>query len=247
MKGDGEVTEMIALSDAGRVRRNNEDAFAFDSTAGVAVLADGMGGLDAGEVASTVAVEAIIDALQGVSEPGEGALASAIEVANAAVRQAAERAQSDMGTTVVVWLSNTPGQCFVAHVGDSRVYRLRDGALRQLTADHSIVQQMIDDGVLSEVEARTSIHRNVITRALGLEARVQVDVRSWVYVPGDLFLLCSDGLTDMVTDEEINRVLCDPLGGSPGSLANVAEALVASANEAGGNDNISVLLVRPVD
>jgi len=249
MKGEaeGEVTGMVALSDPGRVRRNNEDAVAFDSTAGLAVLADGMGGLDAGEVASAVAVEAIFDALQAGSKRSEGTLASAIEAANAVVRQAAERAQSDMGTTVVVWLSNLPGQCFVAHVGDSRVYRLRDGVLRQLTVDHSMVQQMIDDGVLSEVEARTSIHRNVITRALGLEARVRVDVRSWVYVPGDLFLLCSDGLTDMVPDEEISRVLCDTLDGSPGSLASVAEALVASANEAGGNDNISVLLVRPVD
>ena len=237
--------EIVAHSDTGRIRRNNEDSVAYDPDAAVAVLADGMGGLDAGEIASSVAVDVVLAELRFAEEHSEGLLKAAVETANSAVRYAAAQASVDMGTTLVAWLLTRQGQCFVANVGDSRVYRIRGGALRRLTSDHSMVQQMIDDGVLSEAEAQTSPQRNVITRALGLEERVEVDVRSWVYAPGDLYLLCSDGLTDMITEAEITAILGSQLSDADGSLEAAAAGLVSGANEAGGHDNVSVLLIRP--
>jgi protein phosphatase len=146
-----------------------------------------------------------------------------------------------MGTTVVAWLLTAEGQCFIAHVGDSRAYRLRKGELRRLTTDHSMVQQMIDGGLLGEAEALTAPNRNVITRALGLNMTVDVDVRSWVHMPGDLYLLCSDGLTDLINEREIG-VLMEFHGDA---LDQAASGLVNRANEAGGHDNISVMLIRP--
>jgi len=237
--------EMVARSDTGRVRSNNEDAVAFDDDAAIGVLADGMGGLDGGEVASRLAVDTILDAVKEERERSENVLKGAVESANRAVRSVAVDTRVDMGTTVVACLLTGRGQCFVAHVGDSRVYRIRDGALKRLTIDHSMVQQMIDDGVLSEMEAQSSAHRNVITRALGLEDQVLVDVRSWVHVPGDLFLLCSDGLTDMLTDSEIGAIIEPRLSDRHGALTSIAGALIDGANDAGGHDNVSVLLIRP--
>jgi serine/threonine protein phosphatase PrpC len=239
-----EAMEMVARSDTGRIRQNNEDAIAYDVDTAVAVLADGMGGLAGGEIASQLAVSVVLEAVQDAAQRDESLLVAAVEAANEAVRRAADRARSDMGTTLVTWLSTAPGECLVAHVGDSRAYRVRGGELTRLTSDHSMVQQLVDDGVLSEVEASTSPHRNVITRALGLEERVRVDVRGWAYEPEDLFLLCSDGLTDMVSEEEIGGVLLAQ-NESGSDLGASAEALVESANRAGGHDNVSVLLVRP--
>lgn len=232
--------EIVARSDTGKVRQNNEDALAFDSARGVAILADGMGGLEAGEVASRVAVEAILKTLQAATSYSERRLKEAVELANKAVRSAAVEAGSAIGTTVVTWLLTAKGQCFVAHVGDSRVYRIRAGLLRCLTTDHSMVQQLVEEGLLNPAQAQTSTHRNVITRALGLDDNVEVELHSWVYAPGDLYLLCSDGLTDMIDDQEISRVLraCE-------GLDAMADALIDCANEAGGHDNVSVLLVRP--
>ena len=234
--------EIVARSDTGKVRQNNEDAFAYDPEQAVAVLADGMGGLAAGEVASQVAVTTILENLQRAKSYSEPLLKSAVESANAAVRQAAVKACVDMGTTVVVWLLTAQRQCFVANVGDSRVYRIRAGKLRRLTTDHSMVQQMVEDGILNPAEAQTSSHRNVITRALGLDDHVEVDVHSWVTAPGDLYLLCSDGLTDMIDDAKIAQVI---EAGANEVLGTMADALILSANEAGGHDNVSVLLIRP--
>lgn len=219
---------------------------AYDVEAAVAVLADGMGGLDRGEVASQVAVDTIVEHLTESASRTEAILRRAIEVANGAVRKAGSRAESDIGTTVVAWMSTDSGQCFVAHVGDSRVYRIRAGKLKRLTSDHSMVQQMVDDGVLSEAEAETSPHRNVITRALGLEDEIEVDIRSWVYSAGDLFMLCSDGLTDMIQEAEIEKVVGGLLHAEEaGELDGIAASLIERANDAGGFDNISVLLIRP--
>lgn len=219
---------------------------AYDVDAAVAVLADGMGGLDRGEVASQVAVDAIVEHLTETTSRTEAILRQAIEAANGAVRKAGGRDEPDIGTTVVVWMSTDSGQCFVAHVGDSRVYRIRAGKLKRLTSDHSMVQQMVDDGVLSEAEAETSPHRNVITRALGLEDEIEVDIRSWVYGAGDLFLLCSDGLTDMIQEAEIEKVVGGVLDArETGELDGIAASLIERANDAGGFDNISVLLIRP--
>lgn len=237
--------EIVAHSDTGRVRQNNEDAIAFDVDRAVAILADGMGGLAHGEVASQVAVDAVLTQLAAAGERSEEVLRAAVETANLEVREAGRSQAIEMGTTLVAWMAANRGQCFVAHVGDSRVYRIRDGKIERLTSDHSMVQQMIDDGVISEAEAQTSPNRNVITRALGLEEKVDVEVRSWVYTPRDLFLLCSDGLTDMVGDSELAKI-CDSWGGDgAGSLKVLADMLVRTANDAGGHDNVSVLLVRP--
>jgi protein phosphatase len=237
--------DIVAESDVGRVRRNNEDALAYDADRGVAVLADGMGGLDAGEVASRIAVDRIMDLLaEGLAERGsnpETLINRAVQAANLDICTRGQETQVDMGTTVVAWLLTTQGQCFIAHVGDSRAYRMRQGELKRLTSDHSMVQQMIDDGILGEAEALTAPNRNVITRALGLDVKVSVDVRSWVHMPGDLYLLCSDGLTDLIPEPEISQVLEE----GARELASAADDLVSRANEAGGHDNISVLLIRP--
>lgn len=237
--------QIVARSDNGRIRRNNEDAVGFDQQLALAVLADGMGGLEAGEVASRLAVDCIIETLRLTPERTELALRGAVEAANSAIVRAGERGNVVMGTTVVAWLLAGRGQCFVAHVGDSRVYRLRSGRLKRLTADHSMVQKMVDDGLLSEVEAHASPHRNVVTRALGVEQEVRVDLGSWVVAPEDLFLLCSDGLTDMVEEAEIERLLARHMAAQPLDLEGAAQALVERANDAGGEDNVTVLLVHP--
>jgi protein phosphatase len=237
--------DIVAQSDVGRVRRNNEDAIGFDARRGIAVLADGMGGLDAGEVASRIAVDSIMDSLvEGADMRGVDAemlITRAVQTANVDVCARGRKTEVDMGTTVVTWLLTAEGQCFIAHVGDSRAYRLRKGELRRLTTDHSMVQQMIDEGLLGEAEALTAPNRNVITRALGLNMTVEVDVRSWVHMPGDLYLLCSDGLTDLINEREIG-VLMEFHGDA---LDQAAAGLVNRANEAGGHDNISVMLIRP--
>jgi protein phosphatase len=237
--------DIVAASDVGRVRRNNEDALAYDAGRGIAVLADGMGGLDAGEVASRIAVDRIMELLaEGLAERGanpEHLITQAVQAANMDVCTRGRETQVDMGTTVVAWLLTAEGQCFIAHVGDSRAYRLRQGGLKRLTSDHSMVQQMIDDGILGEAEALTAPNRNVITRALGLDVKVKVDVRSWVHMPGDLYLLCSDGLTDLIPEQEINALLDERTGDMPAA----ARELVSRANQAGGHDNISVLLISP--
>ncbi len=237
--------DIVAESDVGRVRRNNEDALGFDADQGIAVLADGMGGLEAGEIASQIAVDTILDALGSGLTQWEGDLESlvvrAVQSANADVCARGRASETDMGTTVVAWLLSAEGQCLIAHVGDSRAYRLRGGELRRLTTDHSMVQQMVDEGLIGEAEALTAPNRNVITRALGLSMKVEVDVRSWVHMPGDLYLLCSDGLTDLVNEQEISEVLQR----HDGALPDAASQLVQRANEAGGHDNVSVLLIRP--
>jgi len=235
--------EIVAQSDTGRIRRNNEDAYAFDTDAGVAVLADGMGGLEAGEIASRIAVETILDGLRDAKRLSDVAVVAAITQANRAVLEKSIEKGVEMGTTVVTWLLTGQGQCLIGHVGDSRAYRVRAGILRRLTRDHSMVQQMIDEGLINEAEAETSPNRNVITRALGLTGQVDVDVRSWVHTPGDLYLLCSDGLTDMVTEVEIQTILAD--ADADKSLESAAAALVDRANDAGGHDNVSVMLIRP--
>ncbi|MEZ5551692.1 MAG: Stp1/IreP family PP2C-type Ser/Thr phosphatase [Pseudomonadales bacterium] len=243
------MIEIVGRSHTGQVRENNEDRIGFDTDLAIAVLADGMGGLNAGEVASKVAVETIVKSLKTCERIDEDAVELAIDQANAEVlEQSASRGETGgMGTTVVVWTLTPQGQCFIGHVGDSRAYRLRNHTLKALTSDHSVVQQMLDEGVLSEGEARVAPNRNIITRAVGLESSVEVDVRSWVHGEGDLFLLCSDGLTDMLSDDEIYKLLLPHIDESgAGDLEAVADALVSAANSAGGHDNVSVLLIRAV-
>ena len=245
------VLDVAAATDAGRVRALNEDYVAADGAAGFAVLADGMGGHKAGEVASSMAAELVIAGVRSASRRNgpldsaraENLIASQVAAANAGIFEAAqaERRYNGMGTTLVVVLWHAAGVTW-GHVGDSRLYLMRRGALRQLTRDHSIVQEQLERGELSREEARHSVNRNVLTRAVGIEPEVEADVRSGAVEPDDVYLLCSDGLTDMVDDAHIERTLreCGP------QIRVAAKRLIDEANARGGLDNISVILARVV-
>ncbi|HYC49404.1 MAG TPA: Stp1/IreP family PP2C-type Ser/Thr phosphatase [Burkholderiales bacterium] len=240
--------ETASASHPGRVRGHNEDSISVDAHARLAVLADGMGGHNAGEVASRMAADAVSSALTDRRTGGrleraqaEALVASQVAAANSAVFQAAraERRYDGMGTTLVVALWHEAGVTY-AHVGDSRLYLLRGGELRQLTRDHSIVQEQLERGAISSEQARYSVNRNVLTRAVGIDPDVRADVHTHDVVPGDVYLLCSDGLTDMMMDREIRQTLLE----CGRDLELAARRLVERANEAGGFDNISVILVR---
>jgi serine/threonine protein phosphatase PrpC len=231
------------VTDPGRVRDHNEDAIRWDAPGGWAILADGMGGHLAGEVASALAIDTIAGQLSALQLDGPGpvreALQEAVAVANRTIH---EQAQADiryhnMGTTVVVTLFHD-NLLSCAHVGDSRLYRYNTEGFELLSHDHSLVQELVDEGFISREEAASSVHKNVITRALGLQETVEVDVLEVAATAGDLFLLCSDGLTDKIPDEQLAQFLGEE------SLEEMAKALVAEANARGGEDNISAILVR---
>lgn len=241
--------EFCALSDRGRVRSNNEDAVSVLEDAQIVVLADGMGGYNAGEVASSMATEFIgMEMARWLGEVGPAASPSdvrrALEIcvtnANYAILSAAlaHSEYAGMGTTLVVGVFQQE-RLILGHIGDSRCYRLRDGALQQITRDHSWLQEQIDAGLLSPEEAAASGYRNLVTRALGVDAAVQVEINEFPVQADDLFILCSDGLTDMVEDEALEEMACMPL-----ALPEKASRLVELANNLGGRDNISVLLVH---
>jgi serine/threonine protein phosphatase PrpC len=227
------VVETGACSDVGRLRQSNEDALVL--SAPVYAVADGMGGARAGEVASAMAVAA----LHGLAG-GEAELAAAIDDVNGRIHAAARADPSlmGMGTTVTAALVDG-ADLVVAHVGDSRAYLLRAGRLRQLTDDHSLVGELVRRGALSPGEAERHPQRSVITRALGAEPGVDIDVLRVPAEAGDLLLLCTDGLSGMVPDGEIERIL---QGG--GSLDEMARRLIAAANGAGGEDNSTAVLLR---
>lgn len=229
--------KMAGLSDTGRVREHNEDAIAWSGEQGWAVLADGMGGHQAGEVASAIAVETIGERLQQAHDGST--LRAAVERANALIHQYSgeQPGPHSMGTTVVA-LALEDGRIHFAHVGDSRLYRLRGGELIRLTHDHSLVQELVDEGMLDAEQARHSPQKNIITRALGLEAGVEVDVGEDTGIADDTYLLCSDGLTNHLRDEEIAALLAGD------ALPEVAHGLVEAANGCGGEDNISVIVIR---
>lgn len=232
---------MAGKTDTGKKRSRNEDAIAWDLDRGYAILADGMGGHNSGDLASAIAVQTLKESLDG----GRGKarisdrLRLAVKEANSRIRECAgERPElSGMGTTVVVARFDKNGMT-VAHVGDSRIYRFRKGKLEQLTVDHSLVQELVKGGFMTPEEARVSQNRNIITRALGSEPEVEVDVQYWRLRAGDMLLLCSDGLSDLVEDTAIQNILQQ----SP-DLDSAADSLVHAANEQGGTDNISVILV----
>jgi protein phosphatase len=231
------ISEQWHASDLGRQRQGNEDNFFV--RAPLFVVADGMGGAQAGEVASEMAVESFDRGLPHGPPPAEG-LVSIIEGAN---RRIHERSRSDaqragMGTTLTAAYVGE-AEVTVAHVGDSRAYLLRDGDLIRLTRDHSLVGELVARGKLTEEQAESHPQRSVITRALGPEPAVQVDVQAYQARPGDLFLLCSDGLTSMVPESRVKPIL-----ERAGSLEQAGRDLIAAANEAGGRDNITVVLFR---
>jgi PPM family protein phosphatase len=238
---------IAARTDLGKVRENNEDCIGYDARLGCAVLADGMGGLRAGEVASATAVAAIMEHLAGragIDPDGNGSppsatlLRDALGLANRRVRALAEsrREYAGMGTTVVIGALHRD-RFVAAHIGDSRAYRFRAGELARLTADHSLVQQLVEQGILSPDEARHSPNRNIVTRAVGIDDDVEPDVTEVDARDDDLFLLCSDGLTDMVDDVTIARC-CAKFAGEP---HGVVDALVEAALSGGGFDNVSVV------
>ena len=228
-------------TDIGRVRSRNEDSVAVDAGVGLLVVADGMGGHNAGDVASRMAIEGVLAAMRSAAPSDEDArLVAAVRHANDAIYAAAgeDYERSGMGTTVVAaWLR--ADRLVVAHVGDSRLYRLRGTALEALTRDHTQVQELVDRGILTPEQARVSTRRNFLSRALGTFSDVEIDRASHRPEPGDVYLLCSDGLTNMVDDAEIAAII----RGSA-TLDAAAGLLVSQANEYGGRDNISVALAR---
>ncbi|HEX5805749.1 MAG TPA: Stp1/IreP family PP2C-type Ser/Thr phosphatase [Macromonas sp.] len=236
----------FCLSDTGRVRTNNEDAVLTDPASGLALLADGMGGYNAGEVASALAIEAVLQGLQDRLRrpPGSGELQrwmlASIEAANARILAAAwqDARHRGMGTTLVA-AAFTATRLVVGHVGDSRLYRFRQGQLVQLTRDHSLLQEQIDAGLISASLARQVPYKNVVTRALGVGLDIRPDIGEHAVQAGDTYLLCSDGLNDMLSDAQIAATLRrEP------ALEAAGHALLAQANDAGGRDNVSLILVQ---
>jgi protein phosphatase len=238
-----------AATDPGRVRANNEDAVDFDATCALALLADGMGGHNAGEVASAMATQLIKSAMvrylsaddrRPDTDQTAQVLQRCVEQTNQSVLQAGNSnpEHAGMGTTLVVGVFQD-WRLILAHVGDSRCYRLRAGVLEQLTKDHSVLQTQVDAGLLTAVQAALAPGRHLLTRALGVVESIKVELHEHAVKPGDMYLLCSDGLTDMVGDRDIGRVLSGNT-----AMPSMATALVDRANAAGGRDNISVLLVN---
>jgi PPM family protein phosphatase len=233
-----------ALSDRGRKRTSNEDSFGLSADLGAYFVCDGMGGAAGGEIASALAVEQVIDALANLAKledlPMADAATEAVAIANAAIFSRAQRNPrlNGMGTTLVGLLARDNRVCIV-NVGDSRCYRLRGDRFEQLTDDHSLVEEQVRLGRMTPAEAAVSQYRNIITRALGTQSSVTPDVIEIDADAGDLFLLCSDGLTRELTDDLIHSLLSLDLG-----LEGLCTRLVHAAKKAGGHDNITCILVR---
>ncbi len=247
--------DFAELTDTGRVREHNEDAIGSIGDIGLMVLADGMGGYNAGEVASGIAVQIVTNlAAEGATreerddiDPHSGmmrqsiVLRDAIYRANKIIYQTAQ-SQTDcegMGTTIVACMFYDD-KISIAHVGDSRAYRMRGGQLDQVTLDHSLLQELVDRGFYSAEEAQRSTNRNYVTRALGVEPTVEVEVHEYDVLPDDIYLLCSDGLCDMVEDDDIHLTIST----FNASLDVVGQQLVDLANDHGGRDNVSVMLAQ---
>jgi protein phosphatase len=231
------IVEQAGRTDVGRQRTANEDSL-FVSPPLFAV-ADGMGGAKAGEVASAVAVEAV-EAAPESGEPAEAQLAGIVRAANRRIYDLAVADESRRGMGTTLTLAKVHGdEVSLAHVGDSRAYRMRDGQLEQLTRDHSLVAELERSGQITAEAAEHHPQRSIITRALGPEPDVEVDTFTLTVRDGDVFLICSDGLTSMISDEEVASIVR-----SAGSLDEAAETLVRAANQSGGKDNITVILFR---
>jgi PPM family protein phosphatase len=231
------VAEEAHRTDTGRQRHANEDSYFARSP--MFAVADGMGGAQAGEVASRIAAGAFEPGVDPEAA-GEGQLEGIVQEANREIHELAQRdsSRAGMGTTLTAALVQDDEVSF-AHVGDSRAYLLRAGELKRLTKDHSLVEELRRSGRLTEEQAEEHPQRSIITRALGPEADVNVDTMTFAARPGDVFLLCSDGLTTMVSDEEIARLLTESRG-----LRSAVSALVDAANQAGGRDNITAVAFR---
>ena len=241
--------ELSAAVDPGRARSNNEDSIALDNEVALAVLADGMGGYNAGEVASNMATSFIRTELgrwlrEAQSHASDTEIRRAMDIcvdnANRAIFNAANSnpQYAGMGTTLVVAVFRE-NRLLVGHVGDSRAYRMRGGRLQQITRDHSLLQEQIDAGLITPEQAAFSANKNLVTRAVGVEDTVLLETHQHEVQPGDVYLMCSDGLSDMLDDASIGQLLL-----AHDSLTGACQALIDAANDAGGKDNISVVLVR---
>ena len=247
--------QSASLTDPGRVRDHNEDCIEARPEIGLYVLADGMGGYNAGEVASGMATSLIADGLMEAWQPTEVARMPREEakaLAERLIREQVARANTaifttsqnnpecaGMGTTLVTCLFHDDFVA-VAHIGDSRLYRLRGETMEQVTRDHSLLQEQLDSGLITPEEAKLSQNKNLVTRALGIDPSVETEVHTYDAEPDDVYLLCSDGLSDMVEDEEIRMTLVT-LKSNP---ALTVQQLVQAANDNGGRDNISAMLIR---
>jgi protein phosphatase len=248
----------VGVTDTGRVREHNEDTIQFDPDIGLYVLADGMGGYNAGEVASGIAVKTIVNLVRealaredldapdretGLNRPGI-ILRDAIQRANKIIYQTSKTQPQceGMGTTIVCCLFYD-NRITMAHVGDSRLYRLRSDRFEQLTMDHSLLQELVDRGFYSPEEAQRATNKNYVTRALGVEPNVDVEIHEEPASRGDYYVLCSDGLSDMVEDEDIHLTI----NTFSANLDTVAKQLIQLTNDNGGRDNVSVLITHVVD
>ncbi|WP_027468949.1 Stp1/IreP family PP2C-type Ser/Thr phosphatase [Deefgea rivuli] len=255
MRSLATALEICGLTDVGLLRDHNEDAISFDTDMGLVILADGMGGYNAGEVASGIATQVVSEVMRAqlaampphVKTAGSlwpvahEMLLIAVDRSNSLIFQTAEQHPqcAGMGTTLVGALFYD-NHLAVAHVGDSRAYRFRQQELTQLSRDHSFLQEQIDAGLLTAAEARYAPHKNLVTRAVGIAPMVQTELHEYAVEPDDIYLFCSDGLNDMLDDDSIEALL--KAQGSHLSLA--AKTLIEQANAMGGKDNISVILVR---
>lgn len=248
------VLEIVTRSEPGMVRTNNEDAVMANPVSGFAVLADGMGGYNAGEVASGMATALLGEELEKSflqREPSskeasgklwaEVALENEMARVNGAIYQAAQSQPqySGMGTTLVVGIFHD-NKVTVGHIGDSRLYRLRGEDFQQITRDHSLLQEQIDSGLITIEQARHSQNKNLVTRAVGIDPEVAAEIHDHEVFPGDVYLFCSDGLNDMVEDDEIAMTV----GALSANLELCATQLIQMANDNGGRDNVSVILVK---
>ena len=245
--------EFAAKTDTGLVRSHNEDAIAISIPCGLAILADGMGGSNAGEVASGILTSVLKESLEqrlqdqqwnmrsNRSKRMQQLMVESIIHANASIIEAArvEPSYSGMGTTLVAALFHH-NKVIVAHVGDSRAYRLRQGQLAQITRDHSLLQEQIDARLITEESAQFAQNRNLITRAMGIDYEVEVEIHDHLTEGGDIYLLCSDGLSDMLSAYEITDVMAR----ADWNIEIACDALIKKANENGGRDNISVVLIK---
>jgi len=245
------------ITDQGLVRDHNEDSISCDTELGLLVLADGMGGHKGGEIASAIAIDTILKELRkelpeiitGNIDDRTGyslesmAVEAAIKTANTNIFEAAKSniKYEGMGTTIVVLLFYN-NRLTVAHVGDSRLYRMRDKTLEQMTRDHTLLQELMDRGFYTKKEARESLNKNLITRAVGVNATVDIDLLEEAVLPGDLFLLCSDGLTDMITDDLIEDIQLN----YKDDLQKMNMELIKQAKEHGGKDNVSAMLAQVI-
>lgn len=249
-----DAIEIVSQTSSGMVRSHNEDSVIYDASCGLVVLADGMGGYNAGEVASGIAVSVLSSeikyGLAGVrpedknergEEVGVALLRENVQKANASIYSAAvsQPQYSGMGTTIVAGLFYD-NSIAVAHVGDSRMYRLRGETFEAITRDHSLLQEQIDGGMISKEDARLSKNKNLVTRAVGIDAEVEPELHVHEVQVGDIYLLCSDGLNDMVEDEDIGATL----QALRANLTLAANQLIEMANDNGGRDNVSVILAK---